>query len=146
MTVQSVLMSGVVVLAVVFPGDWGNRAVRVAGLAALVAGAAFGISGALALKGNRTIFPQPKPHSQLVQRGIYARVRHPLYTSVMLVSLGWALLWQSVPALVTAIALMPFLVAKAQKEEGWLRQKFPDYADYEKRVPRFVPHLRARRP
>ena len=83
----------------------------------------------------------PRHDSQLVQSGIYSRVRHPLYTSVILCSLGWALIWQSWPALVAAVALIPFFAAKTRREEHWLREKFPGYADYEKQVKRFVPWI-----
>ena len=65
-------------------------------------------------------------------------IRHPLYTSVIAVAVGWALVWQSWPALVVAAALIPFFGAKARREERWLREIFPEYAEYEKRVPRFL--------
>jgi protein-S-isoprenylcysteine O-methyltransferase Ste14 len=108
-------------------------------------GGYFGIAGVFVLGKNRTPFPQPRAGSELVQHGIYARVRHPLYTSVMLASLGWALIWQSVAAFVAALTLIPFFLAKARREERWLREQFPGYADYERRVPRFVPGLKAKR-
>ena len=50
---------------------------------------------------------------------------HPLYTSVIAVALGWALVWQSWPALLVAATLIPFFAAKARREERWLREKFP---------------------
>ena len=59
----------------------------------------------------------------------------------MLASLGWALIWQSRPALIAALILIPFFHAKARREEQWLRKQFPDYVDYERRVPRFIPRL-----
>ena len=62
----------------------------------------------------------------------------------MLISLGWALVWQSGSALITALVLIPFFHAKAKREEQWLREKFPGYTDYLKRVPRFLPRSRAR--
>jgi protein-S-isoprenylcysteine O-methyltransferase Ste14 len=34
---------------------------------------------------------------------------------------------------------MPFFHAKARREEHWLRWQFPEYADYEQRVRRFIP-------
>ena len=68
-------------------------------------------------------------------------IRHPLYTSVIAVAIGWALVWQSWPALLAAAALIPFFHAKALNEERWLREKFPDYADYERRVRRFIPWI-----
>lgn len=95
----------------------------------------------MALKCNRTIFPKPKQGSRLIQAGIYRWVRHPLYTSLMLLSAGWGLLWCSSLALLTTGVLALFLNAKAVREEGWLREQFTDYADYERRVRRFIPGI-----
>lgn len=143
--VQSILMTAVIVLAVRFPGDGTQLPVIAIGAGLFIIGGYFGIAGVIVLGKNRTPFPQPREDSELVQHGIYARVRHPLYTSVMLASLGWALLWQSVVAGVAALALIPFFLAKARREEHWLREQFPGYADYERRVPRFVPGLSTKR-
>jgi protein-S-isoprenylcysteine O-methyltransferase Ste14 len=139
--IQFVLLTAVIALAVVFHGDWTRVAVIAMGAVLFMAGGVFGIAGVAVLGRNRTPFPQPRDRSELVQRGIYAQVRHPLYASVMLAALGWALIWQSWPALVTALALIPFFQLKARHEERRLREKFPDYADYERRVPRFLPRL-----
>jgi protein-S-isoprenylcysteine O-methyltransferase Ste14 len=141
---QFVLMTAVILLAAVFQGDWSRVWLITVGSGLFVLGGGFGIAGVVVLGRNRTPFPQPREGSELVQHGIYARVRHPLYTSVMLASLGWALIWQSWPALILALALIPFFMAKAWREESWLREKFPDYAEYEKRTPRFLPRLRPR--
>jgi len=141
---QTVLLLAVVVLAVVQAGDWTRTGLIAAGALLFTAGGVFGVAGVVVLGRNRTPFPRPREGSELVQRGIYARVRHPLYTSVMLSSLGWALIWQSTPALGVALVLIPFFWAKARHEEKWLREKFPGYADYARRVPPFLPRLRRR--
>jgi protein-S-isoprenylcysteine O-methyltransferase Ste14 len=138
---QSILMLAVIGLGVMFPGDWTRIPVIVLGAALFIVGGHFGIAGVLVLGKNRTPYPQPRDGSALVQHGIYARVRHPLYTSVMLASLGWALLWQSLASFGVAVVLIPFFHGKARAEEHWLRQRFPDYADYARRVPRFLPPL-----
>lgn len=143
---QSVLMTTVILLAVVFHGDWTRTWLMVLGGGLFVLGGVFGIAGVAVLGRNRTPFPKPRAHSDFVQHGIYARVRHPLYSSVMLASPGWALIWQSWPALVVALALIPFFVAKTRREEHWLRVRFPDYVDYEKRVPPFLPRIWSRPP
>ena len=105
-------------------------------------GAVFGLAGVTALRGNRTAFPKPKDGSELIQSGVYAWVRHPLYSSVLLVSLGWALAWQSAIALVLALSMGPFFYAKAKLEERWLRARFSEYAEYESRVCcRFLPFI-----
>lgn len=140
-SVQSLLMLAAIGLAVLFPGRWTNLAIIGAGGVLFVVGGCFGIAGVMVLGRNRTPFPQPRTGSELVQRGIYARVRHPLYSSVMLASLGWAMIWQSVASFSAALTLIPFFHAKARREEEFLRQTFSGYADYARRVPRFLPRL-----
>jgi protein-S-isoprenylcysteine O-methyltransferase Ste14 len=138
---QSILMLSVILLGVQFPGNWTRIPVIAAGAILFVIGGCFGIGGVLVLGRNRTPFPQPRTGSKLIEHGMYARVRHPLYTSVMLASLGWALIWQSAAALAAAVTLIPFFYAKAAREERWLHQTFTGYADYARRVPRFLPRL-----
>jgi protein-S-isoprenylcysteine O-methyltransferase Ste14 len=111
----------------------------IGGVALLVIGAGIALAGALALGRNLTPFPKPGEQAQLVRHSIYAVIRHPLYTSVIAGAIGWALVWQSWPALLVALSLIPFFPAKARREERWLREKFPEYADYERQVRGFVP-------
>ena len=139
---QFVLMAAVLILAWQCRGHgWGGWLVWL-GAAFLAFGAVFGLAGVVALGRGITPLPKPAARAQFVQTGIYARVRHPLYTGGLLGSLGWALIWQSWPALAAALTLIPFFHAKARREERWLRETFSEYADYEKRVPRFLPRLR----
>jgi protein-S-isoprenylcysteine O-methyltransferase Ste14 len=111
------------------------------GMVFLMASAIFGITGLMSLGRNLTPFPKPLNKTQLVQHGIYALIRHPLYMSVFCAAVGWSLVWQSWPALAVALVLAIFFDAKARWEERWLRQKFQDYADYERRVRRFIPWI-----
>jgi protein-S-isoprenylcysteine O-methyltransferase Ste14 len=76
---QSILMTAVVGLGVIFRGDWTRLTVIFAGVALFVIGGYFGIAGVAVLSRNRTPFPKPRAGSDLVKRGIYAHVRHPLY-------------------------------------------------------------------
>lgn len=139
--IQFLLMTLVIVLGVVFHGDGTRGPVIATGVILFIVGGYFGIAGVVVQGRNRTAFPQPRDGSELVQGGIYACVRHPLYTSVMLASFGWALIWQSGSSLLAAMALVPFFHAKARREERWLGKKFPGYPDYARRVPRFLPRL-----
>jgi protein-S-isoprenylcysteine O-methyltransferase Ste14 len=140
--VQSLMMAAALVLAVLFPEQLPRNAwVIVAGGALIFMGAIVGIAGALALKGNRTPFPRPREGSELIQSGIYSRIRHPLYLSVFLLCAGWSLVWGSLIASIVSIAMAPFFDAKARREERWLREMFPEYSSYEKQVARFVPWI-----
>lgn len=142
--VQLLLMSAVFVAAILFredgPGPW----MLGAGSVALLLGAWFGVAGARLLGRNLTPFPKPVEGAGLIETGIYGRVRHPLYTSVMLISAGWALVWGSIWALALVLLEIPFFLAKARREEQFLREQRPGYADYAQRVPRFLPYLRSR--
>lgn len=136
---QVALMVGVVASAFVDQGSFGGGALQAVAWLLLALGAVFGIGGAWSLRGNRTIYPRPKEDSRLVQTGLYRWVRHPLYTSLMALAVGWALLRGSWTALGTSGVLTAFLHFKAAREERWLRERFPDYPDYAQRVARFLP-------
>jgi protein-S-isoprenylcysteine O-methyltransferase Ste14 len=111
------------------------------GLVLIVAATFCSLAGLLALGRNLTPFPKPSAKTELVQHGIYALIRHPLYTSVFCAAVGWSLVWQSWPALAVSFVLAIFFDTKARHEERWLRQQFPEYADYERRVRRFIPWI-----
>ena len=140
-TGQWLLMGGTLIVAPFGSADWPSGGSRAAAVLLLIAGAVFGISGTLLLGRNRTILPEPKPGSRLITHGIYAWVRHPLYTSVILLSFAWALGWQSLPALSLATATAIFLDAKSRHEETRLRKHFPDYPEYARHVKRLVAFL-----
>ena len=140
MATQGVLLTAVALLAVCFRGG-GFPIVVMAGVALMLVGAIVSLAAAMTLGRNLTPFPKPSDSAQLVRHGIYAVIRHPLYTCVIMVAIGWALVWQSWPALLVAAILIPFFHAKAFHEERWLRERFPDYADYERRVRRFIPWI-----
>ena len=110
--------------------------------ALLAAGAALGAWALWANRpGNFNIRPEPRPGGQLVQRGPYRWVRHPMYSAVLLC--GAACVWGA-PAATTAaawLALLAVLWLKALVEERWLRQAHAAYAGYCARTRRFVPGL-----
>ena len=137
---QFLLLACLLVLAALYPGA-GPPAWRYAGALVLIGAAAVAVAGLKALGRNLTPFPKPADHAELVQHGIYAKIRHPLYTAVILAGFGWALVWLSWPALMAATALIPFFHAKSCQEEGFLRQKFPGYREYETRTSRFIPRI-----
>ena len=136
---QSALLLAVIVLAPRFRADRPPVVLTIAGSVLLSLSAVVGGAGALGLGRGLSPFPKPAANARLIQRGVYAWVRHPLYTSVMAGALGWALVWQSWPALLAGLVLSLFLDAKARHEERWLREQFPEYAEYAQRVRRFIP-------
>jgi protein-S-isoprenylcysteine O-methyltransferase Ste14 len=117
----------------------GSALVRAFAAVLLTAGAALGVSGALVLGKSLTPFPKPPAQAQLVRHGIYATIRHPLYAGLIALSFGWACLWGSGRGGALALVQTVLLDAKARREERWLREKFPSYNEYARRVRRLIP-------
>ena len=109
--------------------------------------AAIGIGGWIVLSAIRGLGDSfsalPRPHEQatLIQDGLYARVRHPIYAGVICLGLGWAVITRSLPALIAAVVLAAVLDLKARREEVWLAERFSGYAEYRSRTHRFIPGL-----
>lgn len=102
---------------------------------------AFGALGSLHIRAYLTPLPYPVDHSRLVQHGVYALVRHPLYSSQLFAALGWVAFTASLPHLAILIAGFVFFDYKAGREERWLTERHPEYTDYARRVRKFVPWL-----
>lgn len=118
-------------------------AAAVAGVAMLLAGAALAVRGTIDLREALTPMPFPRAVAPLVEDGIYARVRHPIYGGLIVGAVGWAALWWSSTALVLAGGLAVFFLLKSTREEAWLVERFPGYPAYRRRTHRFLPLPRA---
>ncbi len=91
--------------------------------------------------GNFNIQPKLKKDAQLITAGIYAYIRHPMYTSVVTMMFGILI---STPRWYEAILftlLLLTLYLKAKREEKLLIQAFSNYSDYKKRTRYFVPFV-----
>jgi len=95
--------------------------------------------GMINLRDNLTPLPYPVDHNQFVKHGIYNWVRHPLYASQLIMAFGWVLYSLSLSHLLWFIVGFMFFDFKASKEEHWLTERHPEYADYAKRVRKFIP-------
>jgi protein-S-isoprenylcysteine O-methyltransferase Ste14 len=89
--------------------------------------------------------PVPKQASGLRQTGLYAWVRHPIYSGLLLLMLGllirsptaWSAFWFA--------ALAVVLTVKSVWEERMLTEMYPQYPEYRLRTGRFVPRWSAMR-
>lgn len=112
---------------------------RAAGAAILAVGGVFGTLGLLTLGRNLSPFPRPIAGGQLVTTGIYSIVRHPIYTGLVLGTLGWSLLIGSIVGLGLTVALFVFFELKSRREEAWLAESYPDYPAYRERTKKLIP-------
>ena len=104
-------------------------------------GVLIAIVAAIQLKRNLTPLPMPVEHGELIQTGLYAYVRHPIYLGVILMALAWFLHTQAVLTLVEFIAVMIFFEVKSRQEEYWMGQVYPEYAGYQRRTAKLVPRI-----
>lgn len=143
---QGLLLIGVVLLptyrlpSVVIPspgiyGLWG-----IAGAIALLAVILLG-KGLLDLGQSLTPLPFPREDGQLVQTGVYGWVRHPIYSGVILGILSYAIAQQSLSHFLATAILLLFFNAKANREETWLLERYPDYINYQQRVKKLIPWI-----
>ena len=66
----------------------------------------------------------------VVSTGLYAIVRHPLYSGALLLMLVTPLALGSYWTVLVAFALIPVLMWRLLDEERFLKQNLPGYADY----------------
>lgn len=144
-TIGWAFVAGQVVLLValvLLPGgdDWPTPGwVWMVGQVFVIAGFVVMIVASLGLGRGLTATPVPNARGELITRGLYRYVRHPIYTGVLSIVVGLTLRSGSVVTFAVAVVTVVFFDRKARWEEGQLRERYPDYADYASHTPRFVP-------
>lgn len=141
-----VLVQIIIILAILFSTPFGRINLHTTGL---VAGIALLCSGAIILilaskELGAAFAPQVSPvqNGKLVTSGVYSIVRHPMYSGIIVMNLGWFLLWGSLFALIFSILLGFLFAFKSEKEEILLSKKYQNYADYKARVNnKFIPYI-----
>ena len=85
-----------------------------------------------------------RKNEALATSGPYAYTRNPLYLGSLLIGVGFAVAARSL--WVGAILILMFFAVYLpviRSEEKFLRDKFPDFDDYARRVPRMFPRFTA---
>jgi protein-S-isoprenylcysteine O-methyltransferase Ste14 len=81
-----------------------------------------------------------RKNEALATSGPYAYTRNPLYLGSLFIGVGFAVAAQSLWIGLALVAMFfAIYVPVILDEEKFLRQKFPDFADYERRVSRLFP-------
>ena len=79
----------------------------------------------------------------LTDTGLYARTRNPLYFGSLVLAAGFVLASRNWwVGLLIAVIFATIYIPVIQSEEEFLRARFPEFAEYERNVPRLFPRLR----
>jgi protein-S-isoprenylcysteine O-methyltransferase Ste14 len=81
-----------------------------------------------------------KEHHELITHGPYRFVRHPIYTGLLLMMLGTALVLGRLDCLVALISRGVLYIFKMRREESVMREHFPNqYSAYQARTGALLP-------
>lgn len=92
-------------------------------------------------KSRLNVMPDLLPGSTLITSGPYRLIRHPMYTSLMVIFIPFVIADYSPLRLLALLLLTAVLVAKLRREETQLVKAFPEYSAYCKTTYRLIPFL-----
>jgi protein-S-isoprenylcysteine O-methyltransferase Ste14 len=112
------------------------------GVALTVAGIAFAIWARWHLGENWSATVTLKKGHELINTGPYRRIRHPIYTGMLLAFVGTALALGEYRALISVGIVLVAFYAKAKKEERFLAQEFGEkFREHSHRTGMFLPRF-----
>ncbi len=89
---------------------------------------------------NVTSTSIPRAEAELVTTGPYRRIRHPMYTAVLILAVATTFLTANLIVALGGAAMFALLAARSRLEEQRLLQKFGEaYRIYQQRTGRFFP-------
>ena len=119
-----------------------SLALDAAGLAVTVLGAIFAIWSRATLGRNWSSVPQVKEQHELVVKGPYRIVRHPIYTGLILAVAGTGLALDKGVGLFIAVLVFASYWLKSRVEEKLMVETFPEeYPEYRRRVKALIPGI-----
>jgi protein-S-isoprenylcysteine O-methyltransferase Ste14 len=114
-----------------------------AGIACFVAGLWLFYRSHADLGTNWSITLEVREQHRLITHGVYRRVRHPMYSALLLYSIGQAFVipnWVAGPSNLVAFGIL--YACRVGAEEAMMRDQFGgEYRDYSSRTRRLVPWI-----
>ena len=117
-----------------------EMSISYAALVTLAAGASLGVCILFFNRiGNFNVRPEPKKNGKLITTGPYRFIRHPMYTSVLLLMAAFAFFGDDLIKIFYWVLLLGVLWLKSSIEEKMLMRQFSEYEKYMLRTGRFLP-------
>jgi protein-S-isoprenylcysteine O-methyltransferase Ste14 len=111
------------------------------GLALFVLGLGFAVWARLTIGRNWGMPMSQKEDPELITTGPYRRVRHPIYSGILLAMIGTAIA-VSVYWLIAFAFIGTYFIYSATQEERYMTSRFPDtYPEYKRSTKMLIPFL-----
>jgi protein-S-isoprenylcysteine O-methyltransferase Ste14 len=118
-----------------------SEVTRYAGAFVCVAGLAIAIWARWTLGRNWSSNVQFKEGHQLIRKGPYRFVRHPIYTGILVMCSAQAIQFGRLHFWLGFVIIGIGLWIKLKQEERVMLKHFPEYSEYRKQVKAFVPFV-----
>jgi len=106
----------------------------------------FVLAGTLSRRGLSIVFGEVRETPGVIRKGIFGRVRHPVYLGEILLYLGFLSLNISLAAAAIWLLAIGFLHYLSRYEERLLIDRFgDDYRRYMREVPMWIPGIKRKR-
>jgi protein-S-isoprenylcysteine O-methyltransferase Ste14 len=115
------------------------------GFTLVLAGIAWSLAARVSLGGNWSGIVTLKQDHELIRKGPYRLVRHPIYTGLLAAILGTAIAQGELRSLLAVTLVAAAFVRKIGVEEAFLGEAFgAAYDRYRREVPALIPFVRPR--
>ncbi|MFT3901603.1 MAG: isoprenylcysteine carboxylmethyltransferase family protein [Niabella sp.] len=144
----------IIAILLLGPGDWFGHSwlreqfiehtnlVGFIGLSISIIGAIIACISRYKLGKNWSLSVQRKENHQLIQDGVYKFVRHPIYTGLLLLFIGNAIIVGDYRAIIAVLIVFVSLWLKLKREEKLLTKTFgTEYTEYKNQSKALIPYL-----
>ena len=87
------------------------------------------------------VAPDVVKNARLIRSGPYKLIRHPMYLSVLIITLCWLIDYITYVRISVALILFITMISKIKYEEGLLKEAFPEYEEYQSQTKRLIPFI-----